>query len=346
MASNIITTTTNTIDGATIKKYIDVISTNVVIGTNIFSDIGASFSDFFGGLSNNYSGKLKQIYSIAINDLKNIAVKRNADAIIGISVDFDEISGQGKSMFMISATGTAVKLDNISGSDNSITKAGDVSNYLVKDLLIRQSLINKCKGELSITEEEWDYLIENPISEVLSFLVKSYAIIIKNNNESNQAKLLLKNINQLLQNSDRNKVIEVLYDSFILSSSPAYKLLKQGNFFSPHKTLDYLNKRKFTLASLSVEVDAPFYNDDDLAKMKEIVNTIDNLESKGQIISKKTMLGKSKDVYICPNGHESSPDVAFCSKTDCGQNIKGLTERQVGRFNHFAKKVDIISSLM
>jgi hypothetical protein len=31
-----------------------------------------------------------------------------ANAIIGLKVDFDEISGKGKSMFMMSALGTAV----------------------------------------------------------------------------------------------------------------------------------------------------------------------------------------------------------------------------------------------
>ena len=35
-----IVTTTNSIENAEIEKYIDLISTNVVIGTNFFSDFG------------------------------------------------------------------------------------------------------------------------------------------------------------------------------------------------------------------------------------------------------------------------------------------------------------------
>ena len=47
-----IITTTNNIDGAEITSYIRLVSTNVVIGTNFFSDFAASFTDFFGGRSN------------------------------------------------------------------------------------------------------------------------------------------------------------------------------------------------------------------------------------------------------------------------------------------------------
>ncbi|RYE21340.1 MAG: heavy metal-binding domain-containing protein [Sphingobacteriales bacterium] len=58
----IIITNTNTIEGKPIIKYFDPISANVVIGTNIFSDISAGFSDFFGGRASSYEKKLEKIY--------------------------------------------------------------------------------------------------------------------------------------------------------------------------------------------------------------------------------------------------------------------------------------------
>ncbi|WP_411971336.1 heavy metal-binding domain-containing protein [Sphingobacterium sp. Lzh-3] len=48
-----IVTTTNSIEGREISRYDDPIAANVVIGTNIFNDIGASYADFFGGRSTN-----------------------------------------------------------------------------------------------------------------------------------------------------------------------------------------------------------------------------------------------------------------------------------------------------
>ncbi|WP_153848073.1 heavy metal-binding domain-containing protein [Sphingobacterium paramultivorum] len=44
-----IVTTTNSIEGREISRYNDPIAANVIIGPNIFSDIGASYVDFFDG---------------------------------------------------------------------------------------------------------------------------------------------------------------------------------------------------------------------------------------------------------------------------------------------------------
>lgn len=54
MKEKFIITVTNNVEGCPIVKYFEPICSNVVIGTNIFSDIAASFSDFFGGYSDSY----------------------------------------------------------------------------------------------------------------------------------------------------------------------------------------------------------------------------------------------------------------------------------------------------
>ena len=75
MNQNLLVTITNNIENASIERYIEVISTNVVIGTNFFSDLGASFTDIFGGYSDTYQNKLQNIYTIAIENLKKKAKK-------------------------------------------------------------------------------------------------------------------------------------------------------------------------------------------------------------------------------------------------------------------------------
>lgn len=103
----ILTTTTDTINGK-ILKYIDLVSTNIVLGTNLFSDFKASLTDIFGGQSKTYQKKMQEIYKIAIDDLQHKAISLGANAVIGVKIDFDEISGKNMSMFMMSAIGTAV----------------------------------------------------------------------------------------------------------------------------------------------------------------------------------------------------------------------------------------------
>ncbi|WP_376781298.1 MULTISPECIES: heavy metal-binding domain-containing protein [Sphingobacterium] len=46
---------------------------NVVIGTNIFSDIGASYVDFFGGRSTSYEKKMQEMYKGVTETLKQRA---------------------------------------------------------------------------------------------------------------------------------------------------------------------------------------------------------------------------------------------------------------------------------
>jgi len=52
--NRIITTTTDTLDGYTIEEYHESITANVVVGSNVFSDFAAGWTDFFGGGSSTY----------------------------------------------------------------------------------------------------------------------------------------------------------------------------------------------------------------------------------------------------------------------------------------------------
>ena len=50
------------------------------------------------------------MYQEAIKELSYKAKKLGANAVVGIKIDFDEISGQGKQMFMLCISGTAVNI--------------------------------------------------------------------------------------------------------------------------------------------------------------------------------------------------------------------------------------------
>lgn len=138
-----IVTTTNNIEGYTVKKYLGVVNANVVIGTNLFSDIAASLTDVFGGRSGSYKSKLNTIYDEVMKELTEKAKSYHADAIVGLHVDFDEVSGGGKSMFMVSASGTAITLEkNIE------------DRYYIYDLLEK---ITNYKEKGIITNEEYEF---------------------------------------------------------------------------------------------------------------------------------------------------------------------------------------------
>ena len=107
MKNRIITTTGQLPAHLHIESVEGIITTSIVSGTNIFRDFFAGFTDFFGGKSNSYMNKLDDIKQEAIENLKEKADNMGCNAIIGIAIDVEEISGGDKQMLMVTITGTA-----------------------------------------------------------------------------------------------------------------------------------------------------------------------------------------------------------------------------------------------
>ncbi|MCA9898026.1 MAG: YbjQ family protein [Anaerolineales bacterium] len=115
---NLILTTTHFIEGRTITKYIEVITAEVVLGTGVFSEIGANIADIFGKRAAGFQEKLQEARKLALDELRILAFKKNADAIVGLDLDFMNL---GNNVLVVIATGTGVKLSNndIQNSDST-----------------------------------------------------------------------------------------------------------------------------------------------------------------------------------------------------------------------------------
>ena len=107
-----IVTTTHTVEGRNIRDYRGIVTGEAILGTNIFRDLFAGIRDLVGGRSGAYEEVLRQARETAIEELKEQAGALGADAVIGVDIDYENIStGSSGSMLMVSASGTAVKLD-------------------------------------------------------------------------------------------------------------------------------------------------------------------------------------------------------------------------------------------
>lgn len=105
-----IVTTTDGVDGRTIKSYMGVVSGQAVMGTNMFRDFFASITDVVGGRSGSYEKELRKAKDLALAEMIQEAGDLGADAVVGVDLDYEHLGGEGKSMLMVSANGTAVKL--------------------------------------------------------------------------------------------------------------------------------------------------------------------------------------------------------------------------------------------
>ncbi|MGB0682372.1 MAG: YbjQ family protein [Magnetovibrionaceae bacterium] len=105
-----IVTTTDSVEGKRVIQYLGVVSGEAVMGTNVFRDFFAGIRDIVGGRSGSYEKELKKAKDLSIGDMIAEAQELGADAIVAVDLDYESIGGQDKSMLMVSANGTAVKL--------------------------------------------------------------------------------------------------------------------------------------------------------------------------------------------------------------------------------------------
>jgi Domain of unknown function (DUF74). len=105
----IITTTPN-IEGKRIKEYKGIVSGETILGANVFRDFMAGLTDFFGGRSAAYEDELIKARRIALDEMQRQAEAYGANAIVGVDLDY-EVVGQGGSMLMVTASGTAVYVE-------------------------------------------------------------------------------------------------------------------------------------------------------------------------------------------------------------------------------------------
>ena len=104
-----ILSTTNTIEGKPVNDYLGIVTGETIIGANIFKDLFASIRDIVGGRSGSYERVLREAKDTALKEMKEEAIKLNANAVIGIDLDYETV-GKNGGMLMVTASGTAVKL--------------------------------------------------------------------------------------------------------------------------------------------------------------------------------------------------------------------------------------------
>ncbi|WP_106827639.1 YbjQ family protein [Parabacteroides pacaensis] len=350
MSDHFLISTTNTIENAEIEHYLDLVSTNIVIGTNFFADFSASFTDIFGGYANTYQSKLQNIYQTAITQLRQSALLLGANAIVGLKIDFDEISGKGKSMFMVSAVGMAVILN--SKQETKIVSKENVMKIIPSPILhkeyLKRVIVNTIEAGRLPNEEQWTYLLNNPINNIADSILKKYLA-----NYYRDKSLLGIAENLLLQNTisyfriiDYNTAITCLYSQLTKHFVPIFEILEKDKLFSSDAIISLIERENIQIAIACLLLDKDYYNKEDLNKMNQIITLLDSLPDKGKIQPVKNLIGKTKDKYICPSGHNNEIENEYCEILNCGLNIKGLTVKDIKQIDLFKLKVESLNYLL
>ncbi|MCZ4304832.1 heavy metal-binding domain-containing protein [Zoogloeaceae bacterium G21618-S1] len=99
--------TTPTLEGQTITRYLGVVNGEAIIGANIFKDMFAAVRNVVGGRAGAYERTLADARNIAFEEAAEAASKLGANAVVGIDVDY-EVLGSDNGMLMVCVSGTAV----------------------------------------------------------------------------------------------------------------------------------------------------------------------------------------------------------------------------------------------
>jgi uncharacterized protein YbjQ (UPF0145 family) len=102
-----ILTTGMTVEGQPVKKYLDVVTAQAIMGVHFGRDIKALGRSIVGGRSATYEQEFGKAVREAKQELRVAAEELGADAVIAVALDYEEV---GDEMLMVAASGTAVKL--------------------------------------------------------------------------------------------------------------------------------------------------------------------------------------------------------------------------------------------
>ena len=348
MKKEVLLTTTISIPNYEVIESKGLVFANVVLGANLFSDIAASFTDTFGGTSDSYQGKLDKIYEEVVDKLRRKALDMGCNAIIGFKIDFDELSGKQKSMFMVNAVGTACKARPILAS-----KVAQSSNLLdeedmeiaVKKYKIVESI--KSKDNPKISNETIGYLMNYPAKEVVDELLDYYYVVEASESEyivggqyiPSRIQSNINFVNHYIGLFKDEEVIEKVYAKY-MENEVYFNIIEQNNIFDCKQVLRIAESDPIKAIKL-LSVGKSSYSKEDISYFKQIVNKYENLPNRGTFeMSKAGMFSKSQKQYICEEGHANEEGVEFCKK--CGKNIQGLTKEDVQNINDMKLKIEVL----
>lgn len=107
---DILVATTPVVEGFACVEYRGLVTARNVRGVNVIRDFITAFRDVFGGRSGSYEEVMEDMEREVLEEIRAGAQRLGANAVIGFTLDFDNIGSKNKSLLMAHGKGTAVVL--------------------------------------------------------------------------------------------------------------------------------------------------------------------------------------------------------------------------------------------
>jgi uncharacterized protein YbjQ (UPF0145 family) len=109
-AASVLLTTETYPQGLNIVERVKVVTAECAFGMNIFKDLFAGVRNVVGGRSEAVQQTLRDTRRTALFELKREAAAAGANCVVGIDLDYVELSSSGN-MVLLVASGTAVVIE-------------------------------------------------------------------------------------------------------------------------------------------------------------------------------------------------------------------------------------------
>lgn len=305
MSTKILVTTTSTLQGYEINKYYGYISSNFVTGADFLMDFFAGFTDFFGGVSGAYTEEVDAIKTMAVDSLELKAQKLGMNGIVGLKIDIDPIfGGASRSMFMVSASGTAVLIEGLCEKLSEEEKRKREMLSKIRGLGSIQEIINTPNKLDTCTAQELEvYLngLTDDESYIVIDMVLEYCknITIQSMKNKLQTRKKTSIISEYLQHISRDKYIDKLNGNLSKEKIRAMQLLDIIDYsnildqFKNSKSQDYDNE---IISVLSVT--PQFIEKEDCNALGELIKEL-KIRYNKDVETKKVGMISKKDMWLC-----------------------------------------------
>jgi uncharacterized protein YbjQ (UPF0145 family) len=327
---NIVVTTTPSLEGWSIEKYLTVVTSHVVTGTGLLSDFAAGLSDIFGGKSESYRKQIEAIDDEAIEALRVKAHGVGATAIVGLVVSHAEISGKDKQMFMCTARGTAVAAkptESSSRDDQSAKKRIEVSQLELA--AERKNLLAQVEGSETgwLSDANWKFIVRSKAEEFIPHVLNCLAR--KRSDAAALGAEFPKQAEGFLSLFPREQICDEVCNWAATADDPAalIEIVRRLNLLSIDASIKLLTSDDLGQAKVGARLlfaHKASYSVDDISLMSQASELIERRFPRlAPIVEERGVFG-TKNRWRCPSCQSAcEPTTDTC--TSCGSDCYGFT---------------------
>jgi len=324
-------TTASTLDGWRIDAYLGVVSAHVVAGTGLFSDFLAALSDLFGGRSGTYQRQLAAIYDDAVKQVHETAVALGANWVVGLRVDADQVSGKNVQMFMVTATGTAVRASELPERHPHDLPDPKFPSHDVATRVRKNDLVQRlASGKVELDDQVWTFLVENAVIEFADKVLEDPPV--DPTASPPDPSQVGKRREAFFQSLPRHDAVDALYRGLHSKNhETALALITKLQLTDLLKTKEALRNpdievRRRALQTLRGMQSS--YGRSDAQTIDQLLELItSSFPPQVERTKKKGLMGGEKEAWKCGCGHLNSLEDRRCGR--CKRDLDGFLQGQL-----------------